>query len=123
MFELGARQKDGATLRDHLESDARQGGFESQWRLDNPPPLSPHIAHVWAWYCDLCQTRQSYGMGPSRLSRLEIQAWERDERVRLEPWERRAIMALDAEHLTVMGRDPKDQEAHATGKAVEAHLR
>lgn len=60
------------------------------------------MAHLWAWYADLCQTRQGGGFGPSRLSRLEIQAWERDEGVQLEPWERRALMALDAEHLLTM---------------------
>lgn len=38
-------------------------------------------------------------MGPSRLSRMEIQAWERDEGVKLEPWERRSIMRLDALQL------------------------
>jgi hypothetical protein len=32
---------------------------------------------------------------------LEIQAWERDEGVRLEPWERRAILELDQEWLRV----------------------
>lgn len=89
-------------MRVHLESLARQGDPEATWRLANPPPLSPYVAHLWAWYADLCQTRQSGGFGPARLSRLEIQAWERDEGVRLEPWERRALIALDAEHLLTM---------------------
>jgi hypothetical protein len=38
---------------------------------------------------------------------LEIQAWERDEGVRLEPWERRAIMALDSEHVVTMSPPAK----------------
>lgn len=41
-------------------------------------------------------------MGPNRLTRLEIQAWERDEGIRLERWERRAILMIDSEHLRVM---------------------
>jgi hypothetical protein len=69
--------------------------------LDNPPPLSPHVAHLWAYYCDLAKTR-TVGMAANRLTRLEIQAWERDEGVRLARWERRAIMAVDAEHLRIM---------------------
>lgn len=95
-------------MRDHLESDARQGDPASRWRLDNPPPLSKHVAHLWAWYCDLAQTRQSGGFGPARLSRLEIQAFERDECIRLEPWERRALMRLDAEHLQSMTKPAKE---------------
>lgn len=39
-------------------------------------------------------------MGPCRLTRLEIRAWQEDEAISLEPWERRALMALDAAWLT-----------------------
>lgn len=35
-------------------------------------------------------------MAPARISRLEIRLWEQDEAVRLERWERRAILAIDA---------------------------
>lgn len=59
------------------------------------------MAHLWGHYADLAGTR-SYGMGPNRLTRLEIQAWEQDEGVMLERWERRAIMALDTEHLRII---------------------
>lgn len=38
---------------------------------------------------------------------MEIQAWERDERIRLEPWERRAILRLDAEQLAVFSTAEK----------------
>jgi hypothetical protein len=34
-------------------------------------------------------------MGPTRMSRLEVQAWERDQGVSLMAWERRAIIAID----------------------------
>jgi hypothetical protein len=39
---------------------------------------------------------------------MEIQAWERDEGLRLERWERRALMALDAEHLLTLSAPAKD---------------
>lgn len=41
-------------------------------------------------------------MGISRIPRTEIQAWERDEGVRLERWERRAILALDEAFIAAM---------------------
>ena len=94
-------------LRVHLESLARQDDVEASHRLANPPPLHPLVAHIWTYYADLSQTRQTGGMGPSRLSRLEIQAWERDEGVRLERWERRAVMAIDALHLSIMNAPDK----------------
>lgn len=46
---------------------------------------------------DLHQTRQSAGMGPTRLSRQEIRLWEDDEGRCLAMWERRVLMAIDAE--------------------------
>lgn len=85
----------GGSLREHLESNARQGDVEDRWRLENPPPLPAGAAHVWAWFVDLHATRATNGMGPCRLSRLEIQAWERDQGVNLMAWERRAIIAVD----------------------------
>lgn len=84
-----------------------QGDVESRWRLDNPPPLSPFVAYLWGSYVDLAATR-TYGMGPNRLTRLEIQAWEQDEAVSLDRWERRAIMALDTEQLRIIAESRKE---------------
>lgn len=41
-------------------------------------------------------------MALARIPRSEIAQWERDERIRLEPWERRAILALDAAYVETM---------------------
>lgn len=82
--------------------------MESAWRLENPPPLSPYVVHVWRWFCDLAQTRPINGMALARIPRTEIAQWERDEGVRLEPWERRAILALDAAYVATMTPKKKD---------------
>ena len=50
-------------LRVHLESLARQDDVEASHRLANPPPLHPLVAHIWSYYADLSQTRQTGGMG------------------------------------------------------------
>ena len=47
---------------------------------------------------------------PGRLSRLEIHAWEADEGVELERWERRAIMAIDEAWMKTVSEDLKDQK-------------
>ncbi|MGH1558023.1 hypothetical protein ACRAWD_10030 [Caulobacter segnis] len=51
-------------MRTHLESLARQGDPEATWRLANPPPLSSHVAHLWGWYADLCQTSPERRLWP-----------------------------------------------------------
>lgn len=61
--------------------------------------------HLWGYFQDLHATRASSGMGPGRLSRLEIHAWEADEGVTLARWERRCVMAIDAAWLKAVSED------------------
>jgi hypothetical protein len=92
-----------STHREVLESLAEQGDPEALAELVALPPLPRHGAHIWAWFMDLHATRQSNGMGPSRLSRLEIHAWEADEGHVLERWERKTLMAVDVAWVKAMG--------------------
>lgn len=104
--------KSRTTVREHLEAAARQGDPEAIAELEAAPPLPPLAAHIWLTFLDLHATRPSTGMGVSRLSRLDVQAWERDEGQALEPWERRALMAIDAAWLkTVLDNDTKREAA------------
>jgi len=69
--------------------------------------LPPLAAHVWTHFLDLRKTRQATDSGSQRIPRVEIHAWERDEGVRLAPWERRAVMALDALELSILHKPAK----------------
>lgn len=81
------------------------GDLNAEAELVGAPKLPPMAAHIWGWWVDLCATRGSGGFGMNPLSRVEIQAWERDEGNLLEPWERRAILKLDATYRTTMAPD------------------
>lgn len=49
-----------------------------------------------------------------------MQAWERDEGIRLERWERRAILTLDAEFCAAMAPKAKGKGGtNGDGPAVE----
>jgi len=89
---------------------ARQGDPEAVQELADLPPLPPMAAHLWTAFLDLHGTR-SVGMGASRLSRLEIHAWEQDEGQRLERWERRAVMAIDAAWVRIVTAETEKKEA------------
>ena len=84
--------------------------------LDNVPVLSGLVAHLWTYYVSLSATRQSTGFGPSPISRHEIRLFEEDEGIALEPWERRTILAIDAEYLR---SNAKAQAAEAAISAKE----
>lgn len=65
--------------------------------LDAVPELPALAAHVWGYFVDLRRTASGGGgMGPTYITRQDIRLWEQDEAVRLAPWERRAILDLDA---------------------------
>lgn len=85
-----------ATRRVHLQALARQGDVAAEVELYHGPKLPPLAAHVWNWWIDLCSTRGGNGFGPSPLTRHDLHAFEEDEGVRFEPWERRAIFRIDA---------------------------
>lgn len=87
---------------------ARGGDEAAADRLASPPPLPEHARHVWNWFADLSATSRPAGaFSIARIPRLEIQAWERDEGVRLQRWERRAILTLDAEFCAAMAPKAK----------------
>lgn len=62
------------------------------------PTLPQHAAHIWRFFQELHSTRSS-ALGPARLTRAEIRQWQIDEGQHLEPWERQAIMDIDAAWL------------------------
>lgn len=97
-------------MRVHLAKLAERGDLNAQATLAAVPPLPPHGAHLWSWFLALSRTRGSSGFGPASLTRLEIQAWERDEFIRLKPWERAAILQMDQAWLRAQAEAMKPKE-------------
>jgi hypothetical protein len=106
----------------HLENDARQGNLQSQAILAAIPKCPPLVAYLWNYFQQISATeRPPSGMdGPKRIPRSGIHAWEADEGIKLERWERRCIIAMDAEwqHQQFLAM----AEASNSNK-TEAHLR
>jgi hypothetical protein len=98
------------SYRSLLESLAGQGDPEAAAELADQPELPPLGAHLWGYFIEIAATRSSGGMGPSRLSRVEIRTWEADEGVELEPWERRTILAIDSAYLASLADDHTGEE-------------
>jgi hypothetical protein len=100
--------EDGRTRRQHVELGARQGHPAYEAELAAVPDMPRAAAYLWGYFIDLDGTRQNNGFGPSRISRLEIAQWEADEGVRLDPWERRAILNVDAAYVAAaLANQPK----------------
>lgn len=100
-LELGARQVDGLPLREHLENAYRQTGILPDM-LANAPACPPGCADLWRDFMALHTTRGSGGMGaPDCISWPALDAYQRINGVRFEPWQIDALRQADAAYLTV----------------------
>lgn len=62
-------------------------------------PIPPAGQHVWYIFLELSGQRTGNGFGPNPIQFSEIQAWQQVTRKRLQPWEIRAILAMDRAYL------------------------
>lgn len=107
-FELNARQQDGASLRDHLNVAFNATGIKPE-QLD-VPELPESVAYIWGWFCDLNRTRTSNGYGANCLTYTEIKDWMYVTDIHLEPFELRAIMAIDVEYMNQSAKEASKKE-------------
>ena len=86
-------EKDGQTLRTHLESVYRQTGVLPE-QLQDLTELPDCIRHVWVWFTRLSSKRVN-GMAVGPIASLEIEAWCRLNAIAITPFEVHALEALD----------------------------
>lgn len=99
-FQLAQPQTDGVALREHLLSHRRMTG-DGHPLLNEAPPLPDGCGPLWRDFMELHNARQ-WGMGgPSPISFVEIDAWQRVRGVRLASWEIAAVKAGDAAYMRV----------------------
>lgn len=114
---MAARQKDGTTLRDHLEASARAGSNASAAQLVEPD-FPDELGYLLVW-ANALVGRSGAGMaGLAPLSHAEVMAWAALSDTRPEPWEVGALMELDA---ALRWREPDEEEKPAEkGQAAPA---
>lgn len=92
-MELGQKQPDGATLRQHLLRLRENTGRRDD-RLDVRIP--PEGRPLWDVFAQLSASRPSGGFGPSPIGPSDMQAWCTLRGVQLTPWEADTLSAMDA---------------------------
>lgn len=98
---MSEKQKDGATLRDHLLAVKRQihktpKELEELTSVKCPPLLH----YMWLAFLELNSGRGSSGFGPQPLSYQEIESWARLTRRHLTAWQVQLLKRLDAMYLS-----------------------
>src|SRR4051812_47463460 len=94
---------DGSTVREHLLAAERATGVTPQALLDVPEcPEDCEI--LWQVFRELHSCRGNNGFGPTRITYMDLDAFQRVSRLELHPWELEAIRRADQRFLQQMAR-------------------
>lgn len=113
-FNLSERQRDGKTLREHLESVVKQGITPKE--LENLVELPESLSHCWYWFLDLNNTRPQ-GFGISPISYFEMQAYFHVLQIPVEPWEIEIIKFFDRIALDISQKQQEKEKQKTTKKS------
>lgn len=100
-FGLLERQKDGKTLREHLEA-AQRFTKKVPGQLIGPE-LPDECTHWWEWWSELNSCRQC-GMSANPISWSDIYSWSQLTKTTIDKWDAKAIRAIDAEFMAVAAK-------------------
>lgn len=89
---LSAKQKDGSSLRETLESLYRNHNISDPLLI--PIKVSPCVTYLWEHFLALNATRSS-GMSVSAINYMELKAYCDMNSIQLSPFEVRVIKSLD----------------------------
>lgn len=85
-------------MREHLANYQKQTG-KVHPRMAQAVELPDGCEQLWSDFLDLHASRGSNGFGPSRITFVDIDAWERVNRLKLRPWQIDAIRKADIAFL------------------------
>lgn len=91
---MSAPQADGASLREHYEALAERTG-RSIAEIAGTPEIPEGCEMLWRDFTALSVARGSNGFSASRLTWLDIDAYQRVHGFRFEAWEIEAIRRMD----------------------------
>jgi hypothetical protein len=66
------------------------------------------VSHVWDYFLELHHRRGNNGYGHVPLTFLEIEAWERKTKRKLDLWELKAILAIDDAYIASLVKKPPE---------------
>lgn len=96
---MNKRQKDGATLREHLQSVARQTGVIPQ-ELE-PVPCPDQMLPLWGVFVELDGGRTGGALGANPLTWGDLQAFMACTGCALDSFDVAALRALDTKFLAM----------------------
>ena len=98
-MQLGQRMADGASLREHLQSAARQTGDVDPRLLSRLPA---HGTGLWEAFASLSASRPVGLNNAASIPPADVLAWQQLHGVQLTGWEIDTLAAMDRAALAVV---------------------
>jgi hypothetical protein len=108
-FELSAPQPDGQPLLAHLQAAEEQTGIVHNM-IANAPPMPTGCVQLWRDFLELHGSRNSAGMGVSRITFSDLEAWQGVRGVQLDQWEIDCIRRIDDLWLSDFAPKPETKQ-------------
>lgn len=110
-FALNATDKDGVSYRETLEGLLeRQGGRKSHYEAELAmPPMPIAIMYLWTAYHRIRNRKGGNGFSASPIEWPDIDAFVRNSRMVLRPWEIEVIEMLDNFYMADQARQARAQ--------------
>lgn len=90
-------------MKDHLEGYRERTGRDHPM-LTDAPRLPESCSLLWSQFLDLHGCRGSTIAGPAKVTFTDIDAFERVNRFKFDPWEIDAIRRADSEYLAQVAK-------------------
>jgi len=97
---LNKADKDGVTLREHLEQVKKATGYAPEG-LENNTEFPNPLSHVWSFFLQLHQSRTMGFSGPNPITYSEIESWVKLTNNQPNPLDVGIIKRLDSLYMKV----------------------
>ena len=104
---LSARQKDGATLREHLKSLERQSGNTPEQLREIPCEES--AKYLWWYFLSMNARRGTNGFSANPITNAEVLAWSARKGIKLEPFENDILDSIETLFMTLTAPKKEDK--------------
>lgn len=113
------KQSDGATTQEHVDK-AKANCFASAVITDQTFEDVPEevdcpieVEYIWEWFLELDSIRNnSFSIGP--ITHQEIESWDRLNKLDIQPFEVRALRAVDKAYLIHNNSQKKEKDGKHT---------
>jgi hypothetical protein len=80
--------------------------------VSNWPSFPDRLSYLWEWFWQIISGCRTNGMTPATIGWRDLDAWQRQMDVRLEPWEAAILVELGARRAAILSEEDGAKRAN-----------